>query len=259
MPKKVLLHEFSTTEYQEQMEKGLLDSVICCFGSCESHGWHLPFNPDIIVPMDIATKAAQKLSKTVVAPGMPFGASVHYNHFPMSITIEYETMIKVAEDIFSSLIKHNLKHIYILNGHDGNIPLLEIAARNVKNKHPDTVFVYTPAWWDIVSNDKNIQPMFKTLNGLGHGGEGETSVVMAVRPDLVNVSLAVNQTPEAWSMPKNSSIIADISELSNSGNTGDGTKGDRELGKKMIDCVVDYVVDYIQTLENKSWRYDYKK
>ncbi len=258
MSKKVLLHEFSSTEFKQRMKEGSLDSVICCFGSCESHGWHLPFNPDYIIPLEIATKAAQRLSKTVVAPAMPYGTSIHYDHFPMSVTLAYDTMIKVAEDIFESLIKHNLKHIYILNGHDGNIPALEIAARNVKSRHPEAVLVYTPAWWEITG--EKMQDDFKVWNGLGHGGEGETAITMAVRPDLTHMEHAVCQVPQdTIDLPKGTTVIWDISEVSNAGNTGDATKATMDIGQKMLNIMVDYVVEYIENMEKRNWSYDYKK
>lgn len=64
---------------------------------------------------------------------MPFGTSIH-NQYPLSASLRFETVIAIAEDIFESLIFHRITYIVILNGHDGNIPALEIAARKVKEK-----------------------------------------------------------------------------------------------------------------------------
>ncbi len=91
---------------------------------------------------------AEKLDNVIVVPCVPFGTSIHYNQYPMSVTLRYDTEIAIAEDIFESLINNGIKHIYILNGHDGNIPALEIAAHNVKNRHKDAKFLYLPALVD---------------------------------------------------------------------------------------------------------------
>ncbi|WP_211240349.1 creatininase family protein [Aminiphilus circumscriptus] len=192
--KKVFLNEFSAFELKNMIQDEEIDSAITVFGSCESHGWHLPLGPDLFVPTEIARQAALRLSKTVVVPGVPFGTSLHYNHYPLSVTLRFETTIALAEDIFTSLIEHGIRRIVILNGHDGNIPALEIAARKVKDRFKDAVLVFVPAWWNITG--ARLADMFDVWNGLGHGGEGETSITMAVRPELVDVSLAERQVPE---------------------------------------------------------------
>ena len=142
--KKVFLNEFSALEVQELLKNADKVTAITCFGSCESHGWHCCLGPDYFVPTEVAKRVAEKLDNVIVVPCVPFGTSIHYNQYPMSVTLRYDTEIAIAEDIFESLINNGIKHIYILNGHDGNIPALEIAAHNVKNRHKDAKFLYLP-------------------------------------------------------------------------------------------------------------------
>lgn len=256
--KKVFLNEFTAKEIKELMASNQIDSVITIFGACESHGWHLPLGPDIFVPTEIAKRAAQRLSKTVVVPGIPFGTSVHYDQFPITISLDFETNIKVAENIFESLIRHGIKHILILNGHDGNIPVLEIAARNIKNKFKEASLIYIPAWWNITG--VYMQDKFEVWNGLGHGGEGETSIVMAVCPDLVNLEDAICQMPnDMISLSDFSSVIFDIGEITETGAIGDPTKATKEKGEEMLRIVTDYVVKLIERLEDTDWKYDLKE
>lgn len=255
--KKIFLNEFTAKEIQEKLANEEIDSAITMFGACESHGWHLPLGPDIFVPTEIAKRAAERLEKTVVVPGIPFGTSIHYNHFPLTVSLRYETTISIAEDIFISLISHGIKHIIILNGHDGNIPALEVAARNVKNQYKDATIVYIPAWWEITG--EKMQEDFEVWNGLGHGGEGETSITMAVKPELVNLEDAVCQMPnDMIRLSKHASIIFDIQEITTTGAIGDPTKATVEKGEKMLTIVVDYLVDLIKELEKSDWRYDYR-
>ena len=54
--KKVVLNEFSARELRQKFEAHEIDSAITTFGSCESHGWHLPLGPDLFVPEEIAKK-----------------------------------------------------------------------------------------------------------------------------------------------------------------------------------------------------------
>jgi len=255
---KVFLNEFTAKELKELIGKNKIDSIITVFGSCESHGWHLPLGPDLFVPMEVARRAAEKLERTIVAPGVPFGTSIHYNQFPLSLTLRFETTIAIAEDIFESLINNGIKHIVILNGHDGNIPALEIAARKVKDRHKEAVLVLVPAWWDITG--AKMPQDFEVWNGLGHGGEGETSIMMAVRPDLVNLEEAISQVPhDVIGFGDFSTIIWDIKEITETGATGDPTKATKEKGEKMMDIVTEYVIELIKKLESSNWNYDLRK
>ncbi|HOO87986.1 MAG TPA: creatininase family protein [Synergistales bacterium] len=256
--RKVFLNEFSSSELERMISAGEIDSAITIFGSCESHGPHLPLGPDLFVPTEIARRAALRLARTVVVPGVPFGTSLHYNRFPLSVTLRFETTIAVAEDIFTSLIENGIRRIVILNGHDGNIPALEIAARKVKDRFPDATLVYLPAWWNITG--AKMADDFEVWNGLGHGGEGETSIMMAARPDLVDLTQAKSQVPhDVIALSDFATVIWDIAEITSTGATGDSTKATQEKGEKMLRCVTDYLVGLVEELERRGWKYDLKK
>ncbi len=252
------MNEFTAKEIKEKLAKKEIDSAITMFGACESHGWHLPLGPDIFVPTEIAKRTAERLERTVVVPGIPFGTSIHYDHFPLTVSLQYTTTVSIAEDIFTSLINHGIQHILILNGHDGNIPALEVAARNVKNKFREASIIYIPAWWEITG--EKMKDDFEVWNGLGHGGEGETSITMAVRPELVNMEDAICEIPhDMINLSKHASVIFDIKEITRTGAIGDPTKATVEKGEKMLDIVVDYLVGLITELEKTEWKYDYRK
>ena len=254
--KKVMLNQFRTSELEIMLRNNEIDSAITFFGSCESHGGHLPLGPDLFVPEAVAIQAAQKLKRTLVVPGVPFGTSLHYNANPMAVTLRFETVIAIAEDMFESLIHYGIKHIFVLNGHDGNIPALDIAQRKVKARHPEVVFAFLPAWWNVLG-DRLGDNFFSSWNGLGHGGEGESSITAAVCPDWCDLSKAVRQMPEdSIRHGKNIQIMWDISEVSHTGATGDPTQASIEKGQIMLAALVDLVVESIEALEKTNWNYD---
>jgi creatinine amidohydrolase len=256
--KKLLLSEFTTRELKDLIEKKKIDSAITVFGSCESHGDHLPLGADTFVPAQIARRVALELEKTIVVPEISFGTSIHYNQYPLSLTLRYETTIAIAQDIFASLIINGIKHILILNGHDGNIPALEIAARKIKDNYKEAVLVYVPAWWEITG--AKMTEDFKVWNGLGHGGEGETSIVMAVNPELVDLQYARTQIPDdVIKLSEFVDIMWDIKEITSTGATGDPTKATVGKGKKMLNLIAKYLVDLIIELEKNNWDYDLRK
>lgn len=252
--KKVNLHDFNSTELKALLDNNDCVVAITTFGSCESHGWHCCLGPDHYVPTEIANQVAHRLNNVVVVPGVPFGTSMHYNAFPLSISLRYETVIAVAQDIFESLYKHGIKRIYILNGHDGNIPALEIAARKVKEIHQDIKFLYLPDWW--VKVGERMGDQFEVWNGLGHGGEGETSIMMAINEDLVDLSYAKSQIPDQVNkVSKLANVIWDIEEVSSTGATGDSTVASKEKGQQMLNHLVDIVAEGITMMNDNNWEY----
>ncbi|WP_145566530.1 creatininase family protein [Yersinia aleksiciae] len=258
--KKVMLNEFTGKEISELLGSGREVTAIVGFGSCENHADHLPLGPDYFVPEEIARRVAVKLDDVIVVPCTPFGTSIHYNAYPMSISLRFETNILLAEDIFSSLIHHGIKRIVVINGHDGNIPVIEIAARNIKEINKDITIIYIPAWWDMVGK-KLGGDFFDSWNnsGLGHGGEGETSVVMAIRPELVAIDQAKSQVPKDVFDDYGVSYIWDISEISKTGATGDPRQATVEKGNKIVDCLVDIIVEIIRKLNKSDWKYALRK
>ena len=252
--KKVFLNEFTAREVQALLKQKEKVTAIISFGSCESHGWHCCLGPDYFVPTEVARRVALKLDNVVVAPCIPYGTSIHYNKYPMSITLRYETVTAIAEDMMESLIQNGIKRIYILNGHDGNIPSLEIAAHKIKNQYPEARILYLPAWWEKVG--PLMGERFEVWNGLGHGGEGATSIMMAVRPELVELEYAESQVPhKVIEIGSSANVIWDIEEVTQTGATGDPTKATREKGEQMLEILVNLVADTIRQMNQDDWNY----
>lgn len=256
MGKKVFLNEFSALEVKQLLEHRQDVVAIVPFGSCESHGWHCPLGPDYFVPTEVARRVAERLEDVIVVPCLPYGTSIHYNRFPLSLTLRFETVQAVAEDVLESLIANGITHLYLLNGHDGNIPALEIAARNVKNRHQGARILFLPAWWEKVG--PIMGDRFEVWNGLGHGGEGETSIMMAVRPDLVDLSKAEAQVPQGVIDMDKATIIWDIGEITKTGATGDPTKASMEKGQQMLEILTGLISDAITTMRQQRWQYGAK-
>lgn len=75
-----------------------------------------------------------------------YGYSQHYNKLPFTVSLSAETVTQVLKDILNEIVRNGIKKIMILNGHDGNIAPIEIAARAVKVQHPDVVIASLNDW-----------------------------------------------------------------------------------------------------------------
>jgi creatinine amidohydrolase len=143
-----MLEEMNAVQVRKSVNKKTVALLV--FGACENHGDHMPFGSDFIVPMELAKRVARKSHNIMVLPVMPFGVSLHHIEFQMTISLEPTTLIKVIEDLFRSLVKNGISRILVINGHDGNIPAVELAARTIKDKYPGVIIACLEAWWVLV-------------------------------------------------------------------------------------------------------------
>lgn len=227
------------------------DKVIIAVGSCENHGYHLPFSTDTLVSSMLAERVAEELDGLLVLPPVNVGMSQHYSHFPFTLTLQPETLIAVLKDILRSVVKNGIKKIFIMNGHDGNIAPIEIAARTIKMDFPEVRIASLDAWW--VTAGKLLPPgTFEVWDGLGHAGEGETSIGLALFPELIEMEHARGVVPR---LPDNVEIKWNFAELTNTGATGDPSRATAEKGRKMVDVLIKALVEFIKDMDAREWNY----
>lgn len=225
--------------------------AILIFGACENHGDHMPFGSDFIMPHALANRISSKYQNLVICPPVPYGVSLHHKDFPMTISLEPDTMTNIVRDILQSLASNNIKRILIINGHDGNIAPIESASRIVKERNPQVVICCLESWWTLVGQiDKEL---FDVWNGMGHGGEGETSAMLAVRPDLVNMTLAPQEVVPK--LPDNIRIFWNFSELTDTGATGAPRRATAEKGQRIIEILENVLLGFIADMDKNQWTY----
>jgi len=227
------------------------EKVILPLGSLESHGGHLPFGTDAMTAHLVALDIAARVPRTAVLPPLNYGVSEHYKSFPFTISVGFETEIAFLRDIFESIHREGVRKVFVMNGHDGNIAPIEVAGRATKVAHPDMKIVSLDAWWNMVG-DLVPPDFFQVWKGLGHGGEGETSICLELFPELCDMKKAAGVVPR---LPKYVDIKWLFSELTNTGTSGDPTKGTPEKGRKMREVLVDTVVKILTDLDKNGWDY----
>jgi creatinine amidohydrolase len=201
--------------------------------------------------MELAKRLGSKLKNVLVLPPVPYGVSLHHVDFQMTISFETTTLVRVIEDLLTSIIKHRVNKILIINGHDGNIAPIELAARTIKDRHPKVVIGCLEAWWVLVG--EITKGLFDTWNGLGHGGEAETSTVLAIRPDLVNMKYASKEIIPK--LPMNIRLYWKFNELTNTGATGGPRKATIQKGQKILKALEDVLLSFVNEMEKHDWKY----
>ena len=226
-------------------------TAIIVVGACENHGDHMPFGADFIFPKELLRRIAVKLKNVIILPYLPYGLSSHHSDYQMTISLRSGTVVRIIQDICQSLIKNGIQRILIINGHDGNIAPIEIASRYVKNLNPTVVIACLEAWWTLVGQYKH--NLFDVWDGLGHGGEAETSAMLAVRPDLVKMSNAPKDIIPK--LPTNLRIYWKFNELSVTGTTGAPRKATVKKGYEIMGALEAILISFLNDMDRSRWKY----
>ena len=246
---KSFIEEMNAVEVKKTINEKT--TAILIFGACENHGDHMPFGSDFIFPTEIAKRLATKAGNVIVLPAIPYGVSLHHDQFQMTMSINPETLVGIISDLLSSLIQNKIRRVLIINGHDGNIGPIEIAARSIKHKHPEMVIACLESWWILVGQLR--KDLFEVWNGLGHGGEAETSALLAVRPELVNMNSAPKDVIPK--LPDNIRIFWNFDELTITGATGAPQKATIEKGNEILQILEKVLLSFIKEMDMSGWKY----
>jgi creatinine amidohydrolase len=159
------------------------------FGILEKHGAHLPLGNDLLNVRYVALHAAEQ-EYAVVFPEYYFGQIFEARHQPGTIAYSAELQLKLLQETTDEMARNGCKKVLIVNGHGGNSSLLPYFAQTqLQAAHDYVVYVQTP------SRNGAGGPTRKTPAATDmHGGEAETSLSLAARPDLVHMDRATAQS-----------------------------------------------------------------
>jgi creatinine amidohydrolase len=210
----------------------------------EQHGPHMAIATDTLAVSEICRRAAEIASKTTpvtVAPPIAFGSSHHHRPYAGVLSLSQDTFKQVVVEIAESLVLSGFRRVAIVNGHGGNDELVRVAARDISLKYPD-VTIAASSYWTIAHRALVEEGKVGDHGQLpGHAGAFETSLVMALRPDLVDQPNYPQPLPRPGAEPRplqRPTLIRAGSALgAGPGYTDDPSKASAEAGNRYIDIV----------------------
>jgi creatinine amidohydrolase len=169
---------------REELRENAHALVILPLGATEQHGPHLATGTDCFSVEAIARQAARIASSeipVIVAPTLPFGSSHHHLVFGATLSLRTETYLRVLNELLDCLFLDGFRRVFLLNGHGGNEELAELAARDTVQRQDMTIAA--ASYWVLA--DKALRDAAVAGCRIpGHAGEFETSIVMALHPEL---------------------------------------------------------------------------
>jgi len=258
-------YRYGEMTWPEIKEAAAADRVaVVPIATIEDHGLHLPVDTDLLLCATVCEEAvAHAPERAVLVPPINHGYSPHHMDFPGPITIGAETLIRYGVDVCTSLAHHGFKKILIVNGHGSNTPFIDIIARlaTVQTGALAAAVNYwaAPGVREVAESLRESE----AIGGMNHACEFETSLYLAIKPDLVDMSKAVHELSHRPSKNYWTDLVGGDgplvmmehwSTLTDSGVMGDPTKATAEKGHRLLAAAANGIVELIDEMRARTTR-----
>ncbi|MFC7229198.1 creatininase family protein [Salinirubellus salinus] len=221
------------------------DLAILPVGSTEQHGPHAPLGVDFMTAEAIAAQAAQSYDdEVVVAPSVPVGIAEEHRAFDGTLWVTEDSFRDYVGDVLRSLAHSGFDRVVVVNGHGGNTDALAEICMRVSRDGDCYAVPFT--WFDVVDSELP----------LGHGGPVETSVMLAIAPQLIQQ----DRYPEAAEGAGDSfgefvagaNLAYDFDEFSGSGNLQDPTPASVSEGERLLEAAAESCVELLEAVAERE-------
>ena len=192
--------DWSTQDFALNKARGALAQTIAVLpvAATEQHGPHLPLKVDSALVDGVISAALLHLAADVPAlflPTQAVGLSPEHARFAGTLTLKPETTIRLWTDIAESVAASGIKKLVLLNSHGGQVGVMDIVARDLRARLG--MLVYSVNWFGLPllgPQGEDVNALFSAHEhrfGI-HAGDIETSMMLALAPDLVDMAKAQN-------------------------------------------------------------------
>ncbi len=192
-------HELTSPEI-DRLDREI--PVVIPLASCEQHGRHLPLFVDTLQIDAILDRVRASLSdEIVVLPTLWLGSSHHHLDFPGTLSVRPKLYAEMIQELARCLLTHGFRRLFFLNGHGGNLVPASHALTDliVNDERADAAHIALASWWSVASSVMAAETHQMETPRLTHACEYETSLILAIREDLVKLS---EITPDHLEKPR---------------------------------------------------------
>jgi creatinine amidohydrolase len=204
--------------------------VVAPIAACEQHSLHLPTITDTLLVTAVAEGVEGKLAdRVLLLPTQWMGASHHHLRFGATLSLD-----------------DGYRRILILNGHGGNIDTMQVALRRLQ-PHYQNAILSAASYWDLASRELATlaEAPRKTM---GHACEFETSMVMALRPELVRRDEIRNDPVKEEPVLRGLFLADDMKQKTDHGCAGYPESATPEKGRKFLNAAIERTAEVVTAL-----------
>jgi creatinine amidohydrolase len=238
--------------------------LILPIGHTEQHGYHAPLCTDTLIIEAIGQGAARAVPEQALClPVFPYGVSTHRRSFPGTFNVGGRAFEDFWLAVLDALVAGGFSRFYLISGHGGNCSFLVNVVKYAGEKYPHifcaTSFLYLSGPQGVNALETKRQ---SAMGGMGHACELETSLVLHLRPELVQLERAVDET-DFISTPsyymdwiEGGALIANPpwQDDTRTGAYGAGSLGTAEKGKYGLEAAIAEKVGHVAEIHEQYRR-----
>lgn len=246
--------DWADYRFADYLEVNAMETIaILPTAAIEQHGPHLPVGVDTMIAEGMLARFREICPEDLdprILPVQSVGKSNEHLWAPGTLTLTAETALKIWVEIGLSVARAGVKKIVIVNSHGGNLDLISILSRELRVQ---ANMLAVKCQWGAFGHPEGMYTENERLYGI-HGGDVETSLMLAFRPETVDMSLAANNRSSAERTAI--SPIGPISygwiatDLGPSGVAGDASLATSEKGLATADHQVRGFIELLRTVQS---------
>jgi len=241
--KTIRMEEMTWPDIKAAIESGHATAVVGV-GSTEQHGPHLPTMTDARIGDELAERVARKLGHALQARTIDVGMSEHHLAFAGTISFKAETLRMILRDYVDSFARHGFTRIVFIPSHGGNFSTVREAIEEARAAHPG---IEVTGYTDLLGltaflNQASAEYGVTSEESGAHAGENETSMMMALEPDLV----AAHRFAPGYLGPAGEAEVKLIFEQGMPALTANGVLGDpRTASAAKGEAYIERLADFL--------------
>ena len=242
--------ELTAGDWPKAQERAAYTCILP-IGILEKHGPHVPLGSDLIMAREWSARAARQ-EYVVVFPDFFYGQIYEAKHQPGTFALPSRLVWELLDATVEEIARNGFKKIVIVNGHGGNPQLLRYFVQSQLERRRDYVVYFFDPAYDAKAEEEKFKPLRKSDPSVDlHAGETETSVLLYLRPDLVQMPRAAEESgadQNRLALPDLYTAIWWYARFPNH-YSGEGAKGSRELGQALTEHRVATLVKALRVVK----------
>ncbi len=215
--------------------------VIPLGAQCKEHGHHLPLNTDWLMAQELK-KLVEPQVEAVFAPTLNYSYYPAMEKYPGTVSLGYDTTIGLISDICHSFARFAVKKFYVLNTGISTLKPLKSASERLEQEN--IILQYS----DLGKILGSVKTKIEEQEGGGHADEIETSIMLVLAKDVVNMKKAKKDFSSSGQGPLTPTDDGS-GVYSPTGAWGDPSLATIEKGKKLVDELVLGITKEIRDLQ----------
>lgn len=239
------LDRLTWPEVKAEIDAGR-ETVVMALGATEQHGLHMPLATDALLGDHLGRRLADRLD-AFLAPTLRVGCSEHHVGFAGTISLSDSTYHAIVGDLVRSLLRGGFRRIVLMPTHGGNFGPLAAAVEKLEESERAHVVALTDlgVLFQIAQMGEAEYGVPLAQGGL-HAGEWETSLMLAVHPELVRMDRAEPGFTGDLQEALASMFSGGVASISENGAIGDPALASREHGERYWSAVEELVLEQVE-------------